>query len=269
MATLDARADQPAASSGWLGAKGTIAFSRHNTCGSPVAPIADFRISSIQRYMVGVDAESYSAKCPFRRMAWPTIRYCGRYACRSESFEDYVMSRFGDVFTISETLSLPSALSTLAGGDAPDAGVYDRGLITLIDRSSSNSILKSWAWLLKDDAIALATMWHGNVVFWSPSKAACFLFETQYGRSTFIDNSALLAFDQVFCKPRFKEQILSESRFITISQSLGAVGLGQCFIATPWPMLGGSGRDDTFQSGDVAVYLSLVSQTMRQVLDAK
>src|SRR4051812_47288281 len=105
-----------------------------------------------------------------------------------------MMPEFEAAFTLSTPITSQSAASMLTGSNVARAGVYERGLITILDKENGNNILDSWSWLLKDDAVALATTWQGDVIFWSPSKMACFFFDTQRAKSTIIDQNISVTF---------------------------------------------------------------------------
>jgi hypothetical protein len=63
-----------------------------------------------------------------------------------------------------------------------------------------------------------------------------------------------------------KNEVLSAEVFKEVCARSGGLRYCECYIANPWPMLGGSGAVETFGKGDTEVYVSLTGQTIRQFM---
>lgn len=174
---------------------------------------------------------------------------------------------FGAAYSLTQPVT-GSAASLLVPGSttAVAPGIYDHGLVTVLDEELGRDLLQSWSWLLPDDPVALAATWSGDLAFWSPSKQAVFHFDGQQARPTFIGRSVEFFFDAFLPQDGVREKVLSESHFAEVYARGEELRYGQCYIATPWQILGGSGAPETFQPGDLDVYLSLLSQTIHAVV---
>lgn len=149
------------------------------------------------------------------------------------------------------------------------AGVYAGGLITVLTEELSNVALADWRWLLGEDATALAATAVGDLFFWSERQSAVYFLEAQRGQSTYVDKDVRYFMDQFLPTEGVVEKILSSDAFAILSDRLGALEFGQCYIAQPWQILGGSGELETYQKGALEVYLSLVGQTVRKMMTSR
>jgi hypothetical protein len=66
-------------------------------------------------------------------------------------------------------------------------GVYDEGLVTVLDTQLSASIADAWSWLLGLDAVPIVATLTGDFFFWSGSQGATFFMEADFGKSTYVD----------------------------------------------------------------------------------
>lgn len=157
--------------------------------------------------------------------------------------------------------------SVLSPSLAIDPGVYNDGLISVLDEKLSSTALLGWRWLLGDDASALAVSGIGDIIFWSPKHGAAYFLEVQRGSSTFIDKNIDYVFDQFLTIDGVCNEVLHQKLFTSLKNRIGSLQYGQCFIAEPWQMLGGAGTEASYTTGELAVYLSLVGQAVKRNLD--
>jgi hypothetical protein len=150
-----------------------------------------------------------------------------------------------------------------------EPGVYSGGLLSILDEELAKTILLDWRWLLGQDAAALAVSALGELVFWSPKHGSVYFLEVQRGSSTFIDKKIDYVFDQFLTKEGVRDGVLHQKLVASLQNRLGLLQYGQCFIAEPWQMLGGSGSEASYVQGDLAVYLSLVGQTVKKDMDKR
>ena len=58
------------------------------------------------------------------------------------------------------------------------------------------------------------------------------------------------------------EQVLRKTDYEHLASRLGPLSDDQCFFPVPFPQMGGSGKLDTYDKGDVWVHLDLLGQVM-------
>ena len=66
--------------------------------------------------------------------------------------------------------------------------------------------------------------------------------------------------DTIIRDPYFTSMILLSDHVTKIREILGPLGSEQVYIATPYPFLGGTEEPDTYQIGDIWVFLDIVAQ---------
>ncbi|WCE05533.1 T6SS immunity protein Tdi1 domain-containing protein [Pseudoxanthomonas sp. JBR18] len=156
--------------------------------------------------------------------------------------------------------------STTLYSNAPGAGVYSEGLLVVLGQQLSKQLAQSWQWLLGHDATPLAHTAFGDFFFWSQKHESVFYFETQRGKSTFVDRSTEWFFEQFIPQSSVLEQVLELTKVRQLVERLGAIAYGSCFIAEPWQCIGGSGTLNDYSIGNIAVYNSLVAQHVHGVM---
>lgn len=174
--------------------------------------------------------------------------------------------KFLDRFRISENAGEDA--NAFAANLGITAGTYENGLVTVSGISLAVDALAGWRWLLGSDAVALATTATGDVFFWSDRQSAVYFLEPQLGQSTFVDKDVRYFFDEFLTKEGVREKVLHEQLVTSLGQRLGPLPYGHCFIAEPWIMLGGTGAEDSYVSGDAVTYLHLVGQAVQQRMEA-
>lgn len=174
------------------------------------------------------------------------------------------MINFENYYDQTEFVSSFSLAGVLSSEVSAPAGVYNAGLISILDEELGRKVLNDWQWYL-EDAVALAATWQGNFFIWSPKRSAVFYFDTQRRKATFVDKSIDRFINEFLTKSEVRKEVLMEAFFEEIRIGLGGLNYCECFIAKPWQMLGGSGKVETYGTGDLEVYSSLTGQTIRQV----
>ncbi|MHA7685502.1 T6SS immunity protein Tdi1 domain-containing protein [Cupriavidus sp. PET2-C1] len=168
-------------------------------------------------------------------------------------------------FVESFTLTAPALVSRVPISEPRNgipSGVYNGGLITVLDADLGRQAIAPWQWLLGEDAAALASTWGGDLIFWSERYSGVFMLDAQRGSSTFVDRDVTYLFDVFLSNPDVRQQVLQNDAMKLLSTRIGTLAYGECFIAEPWPRLGGHGTLDTYVRGDLTVYLSLVGQAV-------
>lgn len=169
---------------------------------------------------------------------------------------------FDQVFRVDEASPLPPA--RLVTDLVSSAGAFERGLFSVLDERLSRSVLDSWRWLLGQDAIALVASAFGDLFFWSEKHGAVYFLEVQRGQSTFVDRNVSFLLHQFLTKEEILDRVLHRELFKALSSRLDKPKYRECYIAVPWPRLGGTGEVDTYTKGELVVYTNLVGQSVEQ-----
>lgn len=73
---------------------------------------------------------------------------------------------------------------------------------------------------------------------------------------------------QVLQEPGFMEHVLRPSHVASIRKRLGGLGKDEIYIPTPYPFLGGSGEPESYEKGDMWVFMDIVSQLLDVCADS-
>ena len=176
---------------------------------------------------------------------------------------------FDPGYTLSSSMQGFAAANSLVPSIDLTPGVYNGGLLSLLDEELANSALSGWRWLLGEDAIALASSGIGDIFFWSHKHNGVYFLESQRGSSLLIEEDVSNFFKKFLPLKGVRHQVLLEDLIIKLRGRLGELSPGECFIAEPWPMLGGSGAESTYAKGSLAVYLNLVGQTVKKSMEKR
>ena len=100
----------------------------------------------------------------------------------------------------------------------------------------------------------------GDVFYWDKTrKAACFL-NAQHATTEFVDRDVEWVLDEFFKIPDICEAVFRASLFDTLVKEQRSLIYHECFILTPWQVLGGDESVDDFEIGECSVYLELIGQ---------
>lgn len=176
---------------------------------------------------------------------------------------------FSSTFTRTAAINGVSVVDELSQKPIAAPGVYDAGLLCVMEPDLSQRIGSKWAWLLRPDVRPLAYTAFGDIVFWSASQGACYFIEVQRGQSTFIDRSVEHTFDEFLGIAGVQQNVLRKASAEAVSARIGEAKYGTCFIAEPWESLGGSGAIETYRAGDFEVFSGLVADAVKGAFDAR
>lgn len=142
------------------------------------------------------------------------------------------------------------------------AGMYNDGLIAVVDADASEKILGAWNWLTSD-SVALLTTGLGDVFFWKKDESAVYFLNVQHGTTEFVDRDLKWFLDEFLEKDGVVEEVLRKSLFDSLVKHHRALRYHEAFILEPWQMLGGEEKVEDFAIGQCAVYLELVGLNSR------
>jgi|SRR3990172_4677931 len=142
----------------------------------------------------------------------------------------------------------------------PPPGMYNDGLLAVLDESTSRNLLGAWRWLVGPDCTALMTTGFGDVYYWDETKGTIYFLNVQYAVTDFVDRSIAWVLDHFFAIPDIREAVFRANLFEDLVKRQRPLIYHECFILTPWQMLGGDEAVDEFEIGKCSVYLELVGQ---------
>lgn len=155
-----------------------------------------------------------------------------------------------------------SAITELLGGRVTiEAGMYDGGLIGVVDRKSANLILRNWPQFSVDFPVLLTTAFGEMFVFDRRREQVLFI-NTQYGTITEIDPEIEWVLDEFLENPGVKADLLQVDKVKRLQRQCRELRYHEAFLLEPWIMFGGEDVDENYSVGDCAVYLDLVGQTL-------
>jgi hypothetical protein len=172
-----------------------------------------------------------------------------------------VASEFLGAFSLTSPAGEP-ANAFAAQLDIP-AGAYQGGLITILGQELSSAALNEWRGLVGTDAVALASTACGDLFFWSDCNPGVYFLEPQAGGATLVGPDTGSFFNAFLRAPDVTENLLRSVAFNALKTRLGELTYGECYIAVPLQILGGSGRLSTFDRTSLGVYLSFAAQSVQ------
>ena len=145
-------------------------------------------------------------------------------------------------YKISEKIVKESTINHISKGKIPiETGIYNKGLISILDIDVSVNIMKNWEWRFDKHFIPIIATAFGDLFMYSPRSENCYFFQTQYNTLDLITDSI----DELLNKALLDNEIKS-------------------YILKPWIMLGGKDIIENYSIGSLSVYLDLVSQSLEK-----
>ena len=155
-----------------------------------------------------------------------------------------------------------SALALFADGNRilPPPGVYNDGLLSILDEPTASELLHAWRWLCGAKCQALMTTGFGDVYYWDQTDRAVYFLNVQHAITDFVDRSIPWILDEFFAIPDIQESVLRASVLTKLAKEHRPLSCDECFILAPWQMFGGDESEDDFEIGTCSVYVDLVGQ---------
>lgn len=178
------------------------------------------------------------------------------------------MTNFSSQFKCTQDVGMRSALAALPAASERKAGVYNDGVLTILDERTAPQMLKSWGWLERR-ILALITTGLGDVFGWDVAESGVYFLNVQYGTLEFVDAEVDWVLDEFILYPEIDEKVLQQSRVGSLTRHLRELHYGETFIREPWAMFGGKDEDDRYAIGQTDVYLDLVGQTLQRAQGTK
>jgi hypothetical protein len=174
------------------------------------------------------------------------------------------MTAFSTHYICTDTaLLLPSVFSSFKELSAPpQVGMYNGGLLAVVDPGTSRSFQESWSWLVGGETVVLMTTGFGDLFLWRGPEQGIWFLEVQRGELEFIDTNVSWFLNEFLNDPDVVRDVLRKNRFNQLKAKYRPLKYHETFILEPWPMLGGTDKDDAYGIGQCMVYVSLVGQAL-------
>lgn len=164
--------------------------------------------------------------------------------------------RFSDIYRLDESggVGFHSLMPNIK------IGLYNKGLVTVID---DPNVLKLWEREIGQNCHILCFTALGDVFYYDKDKTAVYFLSTQIAEFVFVDQEIQWFSNEFLTKDGVMDKILGLSRLEkALAYPKPQLKFGQCYIATPYECLGGTGDVDTFIPGAFNIYIDLVAQTL-------
>ena len=172
--------------------------------------------------------------------------------------------KFYNDYTISEKGNEESTISYITkkeGEQIPiESGIYNYGLISILDVDISVNIMKSWDWRFQRFFIPIVSTAFGDLFLCSARSGKCYFFQTQYDSLELITDNVDELLNSALIDDGIKAHVLFEDKFNKVCSMHGRLKYAETYILKPWISLGGKDIVENYSIGDLNVYLDLVSQ---------
>ncbi|QJW48483.1 DUF1851 domain-containing protein [bacterium BFN5] len=140
-------------------------------------------------------------------------------------------------------------------------GVYNNGLLMVLDEKESSKIMADWDWLFRERVIALITTGLGNVFLLKQSSSEIFYLDTQGVELIFITSEISWFINEFLIKSIVLEDVILWERIEKLILKNRPLEYLETFILEPWIIFGGEDKLENYGIGDCDVYISLLGQT--------
>lgn len=169
---------------------------------------------------------------------------------------------FNDYYTIdSHVGGSNSVLDYLDSPTKPKLGVYNSGLITILNDSYIGKIVfDTWKSLNDRHFIPFSITAFGDLFLFDDRTELVSLFEPQFNRLTPIEIDLKEFFDGFLTNKGIVDELLKEQYLQEVQSHNLRLEFGNCYILKPWLLSGGTDKPENYVIGDFATYFDLVGQ---------
>lgn len=172
---------------------------------------------------------------------------------------------FKDIYKQQETSEvLQKSMLQELGFDIP-AGIYDKGVLSVLDIKSSKEFLNEWDWLFKEEILTLITTGLGNAFLLKKSSGEIIHLDSQCGEGKVIAQDIAWFLDKFLLDENIIENFIWKKYIEQLILNNRSLKTNETFILTPWIIFGGEDKFENYKIGATDVYLSLVGQTFEQI----
>lgn len=171
---------------------------------------------------------------------------------------------FYNEYTVSEKSLKESTINHITKSQIPiETGIYNNGLISVLDIDITVSVMKSWEWRFQKHFIPIVSTAFGDLFLYSPRSDNCYFFQPQYNTLELITDNIDELLNSALVYGKIKESVLLESKFNEVSKMIGNLKYTETYILKPWILLGGNDSIENYSIGNLSVYLDLVSKAQK------
>ncbi len=171
---------------------------------------------------------------------------------------------FKEIYSITKSNEMPFVLNESYPKLNLNSGIYNSGILTLFDKSYSGKIdLSNWSDILgRESFICIGSTALGDLFLYNPKTKDISLFETQRVILTNIEIGINVFLNEFLISKKIVSSVLNKEYTSTIYEGLHQeLKYGQCYILTPYLVLGGSDIPENYKIGDISIYLELLNQS--------
>ena len=172
---------------------------------------------------------------------------------------------FYNEYAITEKSTNKSTISHITESQIPiDTGIYNNGLISILDIDVTVGIMKSWEWRFQKYFIPIISTAFGDLFLYSPRSENCYFFQPQYNTLELITDNLDELLNSALVNSGIKEGVLFESKFNEVFHTVGVLKYAEAYILKQWILLGGNDNIENYSIGNLNVYLDLVSKAQNK-----
>lgn len=171
---------------------------------------------------------------------------------------------FYSEYVLSEKSLKESTINYITKGQIPiETGIYNNGLISVLDIDITVGAMKSWEWRFQKHFIPIISTAFGDLFMYSPRSENCYFFQPQYNTLELITDNMNELLNSALVNSGIKENVLLESKLNEVSKRIGFLKYTETYILKPWILLGGNDSIENYSVGDLTIYLDLVSKAQK------
>lgn len=170
------------------------------------------------------------------------------------------MTSFFDEYELTEqggSKAKFSRFAKIAPWNQLEPGLYNRGIVTVVDESYDDSFLKSWSWLIGDNYLLVGFTCWGDFFYADMDQGEFFIVLSSQQKKYPMGNSFSAVFDMNFSNSKFIEQILLPSLFEEFYIEVGSLKYGEVYYIDR--------KTGVKTIKDVSITLDILGQTGSQL----
>lgn len=139
------------------------------------------------------------------------------------------------------------------------AGMYNEGLVTVVDEKFDDSFMASWSWLVGDRALLIGALSWGDFFYACSREKKFFIVLADQQKRFALGNSMSAVFDKNIASSEFEEQIVRPTEFNKAVNEAGQLEYGQCYAVDR--------KTGLRVRKNMTLFLDVLGQTGAQLLD--
>lgn len=137
------------------------------------------------------------------------------------------------------------------------AGLYNDGLVTIVDKNFDKKFMESWEWLIGSRYLLIAVFWDGSFVYVCSQEKTFYIVLVDEYKKYPMGNSLVSVFDKNIANDRFIKEILRPDLFEKYKRDVGLLEYGEMYTY--------SRQKNAPVKRSVSLFLDVAGQTGRQL----